>query len=270
MIVVAAQVEPSSDPAQNLAKGRDIIAQVAARGAQLVVFPELFMAWQASYTDPDATRALAQPLAGPFVQGLAEAARTAGIWVIAGMLETPSTDEQRAYNTTIVLDNQGRLAATYHKTHLFDAFGQQESRSFAPGDRLFQPIPTPFGCLGLFVCYELRFPEVARYQAERGAEVLVVPSAWVAGPMKERHWRSLAIARAIENGCYVIAAGQAGHQYLGRSLFVDPMGVVLAEGTEKESLVYGEIERERVAAVRSTVPSLQQRRVELYEREHQP
>ncbi len=264
MLVAAAQLLVSPHAEENLAKGCEAIVQAAGRGASLIVFPELFMAWEPNTRDPAAIRALAQPLDGPFVRSLAHAARDAGVWVVSGMVEEPGGSEYRAHNTTVVLNDRGELVAAYRKTHLFDAFGYEESRTIAPGDSLFKPIETPFGCMGLLVCYELRFPEVAHRQAERGADLLVVPSAWVAGPMKELHWRTLVLARAIENILYVIAAGQVGNQFLGRSLIVDPMGVVLAEGSEEEDLIYGELDLSRVGAVREKVPSLQHRRADLY------
>jgi predicted amidohydrolase len=263
MLVAAAQLTAAPDPQENLAKAHLAVDQASARGARLIVFPELFLAWIPNYKEPGAFRAVAQPLDGPFVTGLAEAARVSGLWIICGVIEKIADSADRVHNTTVVLDDQGELVALYRKTHLFDAFGYQESRVIAPGDRLFDPVPTPAGCIGLFVCYELRFPEVARHQAVRGAEVLVVPSAWFTGPMKEQHWRYLAVARAIENTAYVIAADQVGPTFLGRSLMVDPMGVVLAEGTEAEGLIYADVDPERVAAVRRKIPALHQRRTDL-------
>jgi predicted amidohydrolase len=263
MLVAAAQLTAGPDPKDNLGKATRAAAQAAGRGARLVVFPELFMAWVPNYKEPGAFQAVAQPLDGPFVQGLADAARALDLWIVAGVIEKIADSEKRAHNTTVILNDQGELAGLYRKTHLFDAFGYQESRVIAPGDLLFKPIHTPMGLTGVFVCYELRFPEVARYQAVNGAEVLIVPSAWFSGPMKEQHWRYLAVARAIENTAYVIAANQVGPNFLGRSLIVDPMGVVLAEGTEIEGLIHADVDPERVAAIRNRIPSLSQRRTDL-------
>ncbi|MBV9281959.1 MAG: carbon-nitrogen hydrolase family protein [Chloroflexi bacterium] len=264
MLVAGAQLEASADYEESLARGREAIATAAHRGASLVVLPELYMAWTPTTVDPAICAALAQPLDGPFVRGLAEAARDNGVWVVSGMIERPCGDSERAYNTIVVLDARGNLAASYRKTHLYDAFGYEESRALLPGNRLFEPMESPLGCTGLLVCYELRFPEVARHQVERGAEVLLVPSAWIAGPMKEHHWRSLVVARAIENTAYVVAIDQVGNQFIGQSLVVDPMGVVLAEGPEVEGIVYAEIDPGRVSAVREKVPSLRHRRPELF------
>ncbi|HLI87078.1 MAG TPA: carbon-nitrogen hydrolase family protein [Ktedonobacteraceae bacterium] len=264
-LFAAAQMQSSAVPGENLAKAEAAIGIAAERGARLVVFPEIFMAWLA----PDEFKAararqISQPLDGPFVRGLTGAARRAGIWVVAGMLETAAGTEDKTYNTTVVIDDQGRLVTYYRKTHLFDAFGYKESDVFAAGEKLFDPLETPFGRMGLFVCYELRFPEVARCQAARGVDFFVMPSGWVNGSMKEVHWRHLIVARAIENTAYMITSDQAGHQFLGRSLIVDPMGVVLAEGTEGEGMLYAEIDQHRIAEVRGKVPSVMHRRPELY------
>ncbi|GCE48943.1 putative amidohydrolase [Thermosporothrix hazakensis] len=264
-LIAVAQLQSHVQPEENLPKAVAAINKAASRGAQLVVLPEIFMAWLSHENFNAATaRQLAQPLDGPFVTGLRQAAREANIWVVCGTLETAEGTVDKSYNTTVVIDNSGNLVTCYRKTHLFDAFGYLESNVFARGEQLFQPIETPFGRMGLFVCYELRFPEVARAQAAQGADLIVVPAGWVNGSMKEVHWRNLVTARAIENTTYVVACNQVGHQFLGRSLIVDPMGVALAEGPEVESMLYAEIDSQRLAQVRSTVPSVSHRRPELY------
>src|SRR5579859_1869368 len=264
MLIAAAQMQSSSVPAENLAKAEIAIQAAASRGAKLIVFPEIFMAFVAPNDyKPEIVRGRSQSLDGPFVTGLGNLACKFGVWVIAGVLET-AEDDARSYNTTVIFDDTGKLVRWYRKTHLFDAFGFKESDIFAPGDRLFEPLDTPFGRMGLFVCYELRFPEVARYQAERGAELLIMPSGWVNGSMKEVHWRHLVVARAIENTTYMVACDQVGNIYLGRSLLVDPMGVVLAEGSEMEGIIYADIDLQRVHEVRNKVPSVAHRRAELY------
>ncbi len=264
-IIAAAQLQSSAVPEENLEKACSAIERAARRGAKLIVFPEVYMAWL-SPTEMRAERArsVSQPLDGPFVRGLRQAARAAGVWVISGMLETAQETADKVYNTTVVIDERGELLTCYRKTHLFDAFGYRESDVYERGDSLFEPLETPFGRLGLFVCYELRFPEVARYQAARGVDLFIVPSGWVNGSMKEVHWRHLVMARAIENTAYMIACDQVGNQYMGRSLLVDPLGVVLAEGPEGEGILYAEVDLQRVEQVRGVVPSVAHRRAELY------
>src|SRR5205085_2804986 len=126
-----AQLTASSDPQDNLARAREAIAQASSRQARLLVFPELFMASVPNFKQPGAFKPVAQPLDGPFVTGLAEAARAAGIWIICGVIEKISDSENRVYNTTVVLSDRGELVASYRKTHLFDAFGYQESQVIA-------------------------------------------------------------------------------------------------------------------------------------------
>ena len=265
MLIAAAQMQSSAVPEENLAKAEAAIKIAAGRGAKFVVFPEIFMAWLApNEFKAEYARKVSQSLDGPFVRGLMRAAHDADLWVVSGMLETAIETENKVYNTTVVIDDQGKLVRAYRKTHLFDAFGFKESDVFATGDRLFEPLETSFGRMGLFVCYELRFPEVARFQAEHGVDFFIMPSGWVDGRMKEVHWRHLVVARAIENTAYMLACDQAGNQFLGRSLLVDPMGVILAEGSEGECIIYAEIDLQRVAQVRSKVPSITHRRAELY------
>lgn len=263
--IAAAQLQASAHSDENLAKAEVAIREAAQHGASMVVLPEVFMAWLA----PDAFRAdnarrAAQSLDGPFVQGLRQAAKQHGVWVISGMLETAEGNAEKVYNTTVVINERGELVTHYRKTHLFDAFGYCESDVYATGDQLFTPLETPFGRMGLFVCYELRIPEIARTQVVQGVDFFIMPSAWVNGSLKELHWRHLVMARAIENTAYMFTCDQVGNQYMGRSLLVDPLGVVLAEGSEDECLLYAEMDTQRLAQAREKLPSLQHRRPDLY------
>lgn len=207
----------------------------------------------------------AEPLDGPFVAGMRQLAADTGTWLVFGMKETASGfSEGRVYNTVVIVREDGSLAGVYRKTHLYNAFGFKESDTIEPGKELFQPIQTPFGTIGLFVCYELRFPEIARHQAALGADIVLVPSGWVRGPMKEHHWNHLVTARALENTLYVVACNQVSDFYIGQSLVVDPMGVRLAAGPETEALIPCEIDLSRISSVREKLPSHSHRRLELY------
>ena len=258
-----AQVQSVPDPAENLAKAEKAVAAAAATGASVVVFPEYFMSWKRGGHDRGDLLALAQQTDGDFVRSLATMAAKSAIWIVAGMIERAG-DDVLPFNTIVILDHTGTLHGAYRKSHLFDAFRYKESDSFSRGDESFQTLDTPLGNTGVFVCYELRFPEVARGQALSGASVLIVPSAWVSGPLKDLHWETLLRARAIENGCYVIAAAQVGNEFCGQSLILDPMGVVVAQGSEQECLIQGEIDQARTDQVRGSVPSLEHRRPEMY------
>ncbi len=240
------QAASSLDPAENRAFVEDL------PDTELVVLPEAF-ARDFGKPGSDVT-AYAEPLDGPFVSALTRAAgdRT----VVAGMFERT---DGLPFNTLVVVDRDG-VRAAYRKIHLYDSFGYRESDALSPGG-LDQKVVVKVGGtrVGLLTCYDLRFPEAARrYAAD--VDLLVVPAAWVAGPRKVHHWRTLLTARAIENICYVAGAAQPGPRYSGISLVVDPRGDVLAEaGTEPDTLTVT-VDAARVDEARSENPSLANRR----------
>lgn len=263
--IALAQVGSTDDKSLNLSRAAEFMKLASARGASLTVFPEVFMSHFPEGTAKSTVRGNSEPLDGSFVSGMTALAREHNQWIVFGMNETPpDEDDERVFNTTVIANANGEVVGVYRKTHLYDAFGAKESARIRPGDSLFEPIDTPFGKLGLFVCYELRFPEIARYQATHGADVIVVPSGWVRGPMKEYHWKTLITARAIENTVFMAACDQVSDYYCGRSLVVDPMGVPLASGTEEKCLVVCEVDLDRIASVRKKLPSSIHRREELF------
>jgi predicted amidohydrolase len=222
------------------------------------VFPESSLR---DFGDPGSDlSAFAEPLDGPFVAALTDAARAHSVTVVAGMFEV-GEDPARPFNTVVVID-EGGLRASYRKIHLYDSFGYQESNVMAAGP--IEPVLFEIGdlTLGLMTCYDLRFPELARLLVDGGAQALVVPAAWVAGPRKVDHWRTLVAARAIENTAYVVAAGQPAPRYTGHSLIVDPRGDVLAEaGGDPGTVVSADLAADLVVEVRRENPSLANRRL---------
>lgn len=263
MKVAIAQLTSTMDKAENLQKAVTYIAKAKASGADFVILPEMYLAPATPKTGVTPAQ-VAEPLDGPFVTGLAQAAREHGVYVVCGMYEKIDHDPNRAYNTTVFLNRSGELIHTYRKTHLYDAFSFVESDAIAAGDNPYQVVETEFGKIGLMVCYEVRFPEIARQFALQGADILFVPAGWVAGAMKEDHWETLVRARAIENTMFVCAADQVGNIFAGRSLIVDPMGVVLASAGEEETLIVAELDLDRIQRVRSKLPSVANRRAEFY------
>ena len=244
------------DPAEN----REALAAAAGpveEGTGLVVWPEAFHR-DFGVTGSDVA-AFAEPMDGAFVTALTGFARRHDTTVVAGMFET-SEDPARPYNTLAVVGPDG-LRASYRKMHLYDSFGYRESDRLSAGS--LQPVLVDVGgfSVGLMTCYDLRFPELARMLVERGAELLVVPSAWVAGPLKVDHWRTLAKARAIENVAYVAVVGQPGPRYTGHSMLVAPDGELVAEVGDGERVVTASIERARLEEARTTNPSLANRRL---------
>lgn len=247
------QVASSTSPAEN----RDRLGSLAVGDADLVVLPEYFQRDAGAPDEPLGQDA--ETLEGPFVSALVERAGAQGGTWVSGMLER-SDDPRRPSNTLVVVDGDG-LRATYRKIHLYDSFGFRESDRLVAGD----PTPTVVEVaglrVGLMTCYDLRFPELGRALSRWGADLVVVPAAWVAGPRKVAHWRTLAVARAIENLVYVAAVGQPGPRYTGHTMLVDPRGDVLAEAGDAETVVLtGAVSGAVVRDARTENPSLLNRR----------
>ncbi len=264
MRVALGQIPISSVPAVNLSRVRDAAVGAAAQGAELIVFPE---GTQARFSV--SLRSVAEPLDGEFCRGLAEIARSTGIAVAAGVFE-PAPDG-RVYNTTVGYHADGGLAAVYRKLHLFDALGYRESEHVAAGNEVV--VASLAGLrIGFMTCYDVRFPELARALAAAGADLLVLPAAWAAGLFKEEHWVTLVRARAIENTIWVAAAGQVPDPAeaatraptgVGRSMLVDPMGVVKVDLGAAPGLGTGDVDPTVTSSVREVLPSLANRRSDI-------
>ncbi len=243
------------DPAANRAALGEVVPLAAEQGAELVVLPEAF-ARDFGKAGSDVS-ADAEPTDGPFATEVERLAGAHGTSVVAGMFET-SEDPARPWNTLVL---RGESRADYRKIHLYDSFGYRES------DRLLAGPPNPVvvdvagWAVGLMTCYDLRFPEHARMLVDAGAELLVLPAAWVAGERKVDHWRTLLRARAIENTVFVAAAAQPGPRYTGHSMLVDPLGDVLAEAAEDDDALTVHLERDVLERARTTNPSLANRRL---------
>jgi predicted amidohydrolase len=257
MRIAVVQTASSYDKAANRDAVSRLVADAAQGGPDVVVLPEAMMSDFA--VEGESVAEAAEALDGEFVTTLRKAAVEHGVAIVAGMFER-SCDEQRPYNTLLAVGADGVLLGAYRKIHLYDAFGYKESDQLTPGD--VAPVVVQVGdhSLGLMTCYDLRFPELSRALVDAGAEVLVVPAAWVRGPLKEHHWTTLLTARAVENTCYVAAAAQNGKKYCGLSQVIDPQGVALASVGESDGHAFAEISAERLADVRTRNPSLQNRR----------
>jgi predicted amidohydrolase len=259
MKVGVGQFAAGFDKAANLATAQALVAQAAAEGADLVVLPEGAMH---DFGPQDLALApFAEPLDGPFITGIAAAARQAGVTVVAGMFESVEGDPTRAYNTVVAVGPDGDLVGGYRKQHLFDALGWVESDRLAAGeprDRLVFDVGDIR--VGVMTCYDIRFPELARALVEDGATLLAIPSAWVAGSNKAAQFRTLATARAIENVVYVAGAVQLPRSYTGESVIIDPFGLVRAELGIEEGVVVADVRAARVTECRERMPSLSHRR----------
>jgi deaminated glutathione amidase len=265
MRIAVGQTAGSPDKAANLAVIATMVEQAAAQGADLVAFAEYAMFKQP--TRDERFLHEAESLEGPFAGRIRSLARDHDVAIVVGMQEAIA-DEPRAYNSLLLVDRHGVDVGVYRKIHLYDAFGGTESTWVRPGP-LHQQLVFEIDGLrfGTMTCYDLRFPEMARYLTDAGAEVLLIPSAWTPGPRKEDHWTTMVRSRAIENVAYVVAPGMAPPLATGGSLIVDPMGVVLAEAGETPALVSAEVTRARVEGVRRTNPAREHRRFDAV-REH--
>jgi predicted amidohydrolase len=264
MRVAMCQLNSRDDRDANLKVARDLLGRAADAGADLAMLPEYV-----DYLGRSAGEPAGEPPDGELGTIFAEAARELGIWVHAGSFHEAGPDG-RTYNTSLVFDRSGRLAASYRKIHLFDVeipgrVSMRESDRIAAGSAVVA-LDIEGVRVGLSICYDLRFPELYRKLAvEHDSTVMVVPAAFMAHTGRD-HWEVLLRARAIENQCYVLAAGQIGDHEphrtcYGRSMVVDPWGTVLAQAADVVGVTVADIDPGRVATIRTQVPSLANRRL---------
>lgn len=258
MRVALAQFTATTEPSRNLVVVLEQLAQAAAGGAQLVVFPE---AMSCSFARPRAEAA--EPLVGPWASAVRAAAAQAGIIVIVGMFTPGSSGKVR---NTLLVTGPG-VEAHYDKLHLFDAYGYRESDQIEPGDELVL-IEVDGVRVGLATCYDLRFPEQFKALAAQGAQVIVVPSSWAPGERKVEQWQTLVAARALDSTCIVVAVDQAlppasdfaaGARKptgVGHSIVAGPLGETLLELGPEPELAYVDLDIPSVAAAREALPVL--------------
>jgi deaminated glutathione amidase len=261
--IAIAQITASTEKNQNLPLALALIKEAKAKGAQLIAFPEFLMAFSPASQTAEELAALAESVDGSFVTALRDAARAAGIGILATIYEC-SPSPNRVYDTAVWIDNVGGIAAVYRKLHLYDAFGFKESDKFLAGDNIAPLVANGDGQFGTMICYDLRFPEMARILALAGANVMIAPSGWVQGDLKVEHWQTMIKARALENGCFVIAPNQVGNTYTGHSMAVDPLGRVLADMGERQGLEIVELDLTLVDQTRQKLPLLKNRRMDIY------
>ena len=282
------QMSSGPDVAANVAAAERLVADAAALGARLVALPEMF----ACCGTRAELHASAEPLEGPTLARMAGVAATHGVWLLAGSVIEDLGDGRYA-NTSCLFGPEGTRVAVYRKLHRFDVdvpgFAYRESEIVDAGDEVVcaeltgaagsgSPGSPGAGAggggatgpvrIGLSICYDLRFCELYRILALRGAQLLAVPSAF-SGPTGKDHWEPLLRARAIENQCYVMAPDQwgdapGGGRWHGRSMIVDPWGVVLAQAGDADGVITAECDLDRLAEVRRRLPALAHRRPEVY------
>lgn len=265
LTIALTQLKSSRNKEENLELMRKYIIEASEQKAKLVVFPEVFMFYSPEEESVEEKHVKSETLEGSFVTTLRKYAKEYNIGIITGLYEKVNGD-LRTYNTVIAINNEGEIIKVYRKTHLYDAFNYAESKKVLPGNNKYEPFELYNFKIGIIVCYEVRFPEIARTLALKGAEALIIPSAWVKGYYKEDHWETLVKARALENTIYVATSNQIGNIFTGYSMLVDPLGFILERANEEEEyMIIGKIYKERIKKVRKVLPLLNQRRRELYE-----
>ena len=263
MKAAVVQFKASTDKDTNLKKIISFISNAASKNAALCAFPEFMMFYTDSSQTPKQLADLAETINGDFVGAIAKTAKENHIQVVGSFYEK-SRKKDRVYDTAFIINESGTVISTYRKIHLYDALGFRESDKMIRGSKITRPVKTSIGKIGMMICYDLRFPEISRSLAASGSEILVVPSAWVDGNMKEDHWVTINKTRAIENGCYVIAPDQVGHIYCGRSLVIDPYGKILLDMKKKQGIDFVDIDLDKVSQTRELLPLLENRRTDIY------
>ena len=257
------QFKASTNKEKNLKKIISYISKAASKNATLCAFPEFMMFYTDSSQTSKQLANLSETIKGNFVTTIAKTAKENHIQVVGSFYEK-SRKKDRVYDTSFVINESGKVTSTYRKIHLYDALGFRESDKMISGSYIAKPVKTSLGKIGMMICYDLRFPEMSRSLAVSGAEILVAPSAWVKGNMKEEHWITINKTRAIENGCYVIAPDQVGNIYCGRSIVVDPYGKILLDMKKKQGIGFTNIDLNKVKQTRKILPLLKNRRTDIY------
>lgn len=270
--IAVVQLNSRNNLGENMAAVEQSLERAASFGVDVVALPELW-----TYLGPyNGYRDVSQPLSGPAITMLREQARRHRMIVHGGsIVEQHPHDKERFFNTSVLIDREGEIVAQYRKLHLFDvnlANGERhgESECIDAGNRIVTA-ELEGVTYGLSICYDLRFPELYRVLAQRGAQVMFVPAAFTLHTGRD-HWEVLLRARAIENQCYIIAPAQVGSyppgkQCYGRAMVVDPWGIVLAQAQDVPTVLVSEIDLMQVERVRAQIPCLQHRRPAVYNSE---
>lgn len=265
--VAAIQMVSGSNLTANLHEASRLIKEAAAAGAKLVVLPEYFALMGMQQTDVLSIQETFGE--GPLQTFLAQQAIKNQVWIVGGTIPLKSHRADKVKSACLLYNNQGQYVLRYDKMHLFDVTATPkecyyESQVTEPGEQI-ATIDTPFGRLGLAICYDLRFPELFRCMIDKGVEIITVPAAFTATTGKA-HWEILVRSRALENQCYLIAADQGGYHVNGRetygdSMIVDPWGLVLTRIHRGTGVVYADMDKTHLTHLRQIFPTLRHRKI---------
>jgi predicted amidohydrolase len=268
LVVAAVQFEVGERKHENIAVARDLVARAADQGAELIVLPEK---WN-GFGTPETLRACSETLDdGESVAALRDWARDHAVHIVGGSITELRPESGALMNTTVVVEPSGGISGVYRKIHLFDLRLDEvvylESATEAPGGEIVH-VDVRGWRIGLSICYDVRFPEMYRILALRGADVLVVPAAFTLETGRD-HWEPLLRARAIENQCYVVAAAElgthpGGKRTYGRSMVVSPWGTIIGQAEDCPSVVAATLSHEAIARIRAALPALSHRRPAAY------
>jgi len=262
------QLDTQNDKGKNLAQICEYIDEAASKGAQLVALPEVMNLLGDNIGEGGG----AEPIPGYSTEILARKAKELGIYIHCGSIKEEIPGETKGFNTTVMLDREGRIIARYRKLHTFDVTLTDgtvcnESARIQPGAEIVT-VDSDLGKLGFSICYDIRFPELFRLLALDGAQIIFTPANFTL-PTGKDHWEPILRARAIENGCYIVAPAQIGKKpnftAFGNSLVVDPWGTVIARSKDQPGVTLAEIDLDFLDKIRGQIPSLKNRRSDIYE-----
>ena len=265
--VAVLQLDSQDDVQKNLDTVVSFIEEAAARGAKLITMPESM-----NYVGLDNAGHAEEIPGGPTFQLMSEQAKKYGVWLHCGSIYEKNPNDPRPFNSTMVIDPRGNLAAKYHKIHPFDVVipngpVNRESERICPGDEIVTVDTGEVGHLGLSICYDMRFAEMYRIMAREGAQIRLMPADFTM-PTGKDHWETILRTRAIENGCYVVAPAQYGvkpkFQAYANSLVVDPWGNVIARASNHPQVITAEIDLDYLQQVRRQIFTLENRRPDVY------
>lgn len=262
------QMDTQNDKGENMKKACRFIDEAAAHGSRLICFPEVMNLIGRNVGEGGGK----EELPGYTSELLCRKAKEHRVWIHGGSITEQVPGQKKSRNLSLLINPDGEIAAQYRKIHMFD-ITLSDGTPFRESDRVeggneITTISTELGTLGMSICYDIRFPELYRLMALRGAQVIFVPASFTM-PTGKDHWEPLLRARAIENGCYIVAAGQIGtkpaYAAYGNSMVVDPWGTVVARARDMECITYAQIDLDYLAQIREQLPSLENRRTDVYE-----
>lgn len=267
--VALVQMDSQGDREKNLQRAEGFLREAVGQGAAFVTFAEAFSVADSGETPPE------DLYEGPSARLMTRLAKEHHVWIHCGSFYEKNLHGLR-YNTSLLISPTGEVVGEYRKLHMFDAVlpdgtSAKESSRTSPGNQIVVA-HTEIGSIGMSICYDLRFPELYRIMAEQGAKIFCIPAAFAKNTGKDGHWENLLRARAIENTCYVIAPAQVGAKRngtfitYGHSMMIDPWGRILAEASgDEECILLAEMDLDYVDTVRASLPSLLNRRKDVYQ-----